>query len=82
MRNTNHIEAQRRLFQNIRHMEESIKGGSTFKVATRENGNLVEYTEKIQIETHVADTDCSKYHMNEGGSQLLSKEYTSDLGLY
>ena len=32
LRNINHIEAQRRLFRNIRHMEGKQKGGSTSKV--------------------------------------------------
>ena len=48
LRNANHIEAQRRLFQNIRNMEGKIKGGSTFKVIGQENVNQVEYTEKNQ----------------------------------
>ena len=32
LRLVNHIEALRRLFRNIRHMEGNIKGGSTSKI--------------------------------------------------
>ena len=55
-------------------MEGKIKGISTFKVTTQENGRQVEYTEKLQIEKLVTDTNFIKYHVTEGGSQLMSKE--------
>ena len=34
LRNEKHIEAQRRLFRNIRYMEDKIKGDSTSKIIT------------------------------------------------
>ena len=48
LRNSNYVEVQRRLFRNTRHMEGNINGSSTFKVTAQENGNQVEYTEKVR----------------------------------
>ena len=44
LRNFNHIEVQRRLFQNIRHTEGQIKCRRTFKVTAQEKVNQVDYT--------------------------------------
>ena len=63
-------------------MEVKIKGGSIFKVTAQENSKQVEYTEKNQIEQLVANTNCNKNYVTEGGSQLLSKEHISALGLH
>ena len=46
LRNMNHVEAQRRLFRNIRHMEGKIKGGCTAKVIQTHNDIEVEFTKK------------------------------------
>ena len=47
IRSLNRIEAQRKLFQNIRVMENKLKGGSTSKVTiTAADGTVHEYTEK------------------------------------
>ena len=49
LRNLNRIEGQRKLFRNIRVMEEKIKGGSTSKVTiTSSTGETIEYTDKNQ----------------------------------
>ena len=82
LRNVNHIEAQRRLFRNIRHMEGKIKGGSTSKLTTKINGELVEHTDKGSIERIIATANQKKYHVTEGGSQLLSREYITAFGLH
>ena len=45
LRNMNSIEAQRRLFHNIRATENKIRGGSTTQVTiTNKNGKVAEYT--------------------------------------
>ena len=83
IRNLNHIEAQRRLFRNIRFMEGKTKGGCTSKLITSSNGIETEHTEKVDIEQLCADANEKKYHQTEtGSSQLLSEEFISDLGLY
>ncbi len=47
IRSLNRIEAQRKLFQNIRVMENKLKGGSTSKVTiTAADGTVHEYTGK------------------------------------
>ena len=46
IRNLHHVETQRRLFRNIRHMEGKLKGGSTNKVTQKQDGIEVEFTKK------------------------------------
>ena len=82
LRNVNHLEAQRRLFRNIRHMEGKIKGGSTSKLTTKINGEFVEHTDKGSIEKIIATANQVKYHITEGGSQILSREYIAAFGLH
>ena len=51
LNNINHIEAQRRLFRNIRHMKGTLQCGSTYKFTVTEgNGETKECTDKIPIE--------------------------------
>ena len=68
LRNANHIEAQQQLFRNIRQMERKMKGGSTSKLTTHINGELIEYTDKASIEIIFAFSNEKKYHVTEGGS--------------
>ena len=82
LRNVNHREAQRRLFRNIRHMEGKIKGGSTSKLTTLVNGHTVEHTDKASIDSLMAAANEKKYHVTEGGSQLLSREYIESFGAH
>ena len=81
LKNQNHIEAQRRLFRNIRHMEGKVKGGSTSKVTLQSTNGIEEYTSKQDIERLCAKENERKYHQTEkGGSQLLTPEFIADLG--
>ena len=81
LNNVNHIEAQKRSFRNIRHMEGNLKGGSISKVTVTEgNDNIMEYTDKTLIEKVIAAENEAKYHQTEGGSQLLTKSFLKDLG--
>ena len=81
LKNQNHIEAQRRLFRNIRHMEGKIKGGSTSKVTIQSPNGLEEYTSQHDIDRLCAQVNERKYHQTEdGGSQLLRPEFIADLG--
>ena len=51
IRTLNNIERQRKLYQNIKVMEDKIKGGSTSKVTiTGDDGVTKEYLNKISIE--------------------------------
>ena len=55
IKSLNRIEGQRRLFSNIRVMEQKIKGGSTSKVViTSSSGEIKEYTDKKSIEKVIA----------------------------
>ena len=81
IRNLNHIEAQRRLFRNIRHMEGKSKGGCTSKVIKQVGLDQIEFTKKEDIERLCAETNELKYHQIEGGgSQLLLPQFINDLG--
>ena len=83
LRNMNHIEAQRRLFRNIRHMEGKTRGGSTSKVITTFNNIPTEYTDKTKIEQLCANENERKYHRFESSnSQLFLPELIQDLGRY
>ena len=49
----NHVESQRRLFRNIRHMEGKVKGSSTSKVIRKIDGIDVELTKRMQLKSYV-----------------------------
>ena len=49
LRNMNHVEAQRRLHRNIRHMEGNLKGGITSKVIATIDGRYIEFVNKEDI---------------------------------
>ena len=79
----NRIEHQRRLFQNIRRMEDKIKGGYTNKLTiTNTDGEKVEYNKKEEMEKIIATENEKKWHQTEGGSQLLHKDFLEKLGHY
>ena len=51
MRNMNTLEAQRKIYRNIRHMEGKIKGGNTSKVViTAPDGSAEEFVTKHGVE--------------------------------
>ena len=55
LRNLNRVERQRKLFQNIRRMENKLRGGSTNKVViTDEYGITKEYNKKEDMEKVIA----------------------------
>ena len=61
--------AQRRLFRDIRTMENKIRGGSTTQVTiTNKQGKAVEYTERKDIEKLIAKSTENKWHQIEGDS--------------
>ena len=81
LRNMNHVEAQRRLFRNIRHTEGKIRGGCTSKVITKIDGIDVELTDKEDIEKLCAKENERKYHQTETGNiESLTQELIQDLG--
>ena len=83
IRTLNNIERQRRLYQNIKVMEDKIKGGSTSKVTITDNeGVTKEYLNKTSIEQVIANYNEYKYHASEGSSQLHHPALTSKLGTY
>ena len=50
LRIANNIEAQRRMYLNIRYMEGKVKGSSTSKLtATSEEGHQIKLTDKLEI---------------------------------
>ena len=58
IRNLNRVEQQRRVFQNIRKMEDKVKGSSTNKVIiTEENGDVTEYNKKEDMEKVIASSN-------------------------
>ena len=83
LRNFNRIEAQQRLFRNIRYVENVIKGGSTVKVTIKDNnGEDIEITDRSNLEKHILE-NCERIeHQTENGSQLLQKDFLNDLGKY
>ena len=82
LRNMNFIEAQRRLFRNIRTMTNKNRGGSTTQVTiTDKYGRVAEQNERKNIERLIAKPT-EKWHQIEGGSELLKEEFTSKLGKY
>ena len=83
LKKLNYVESQRRLYRNIRHIEGKIRGGSTSKLITTNNGIEYEHTSKESIEKLCAAENERKYHQTEsGGSQLLLPEYIQELGNY
>jgi hypothetical protein len=82
LKTRNRIEAQRRLYRNIRYMEGKIKGECTSKVTTTVNGQKVEHTDKKSIEQLIAQENEAKYHQTEGGSQLLDPVFIDSLGSF
>ena len=63
LRNLNRIEGQRKLFRNIRVMEEKVKGDSTSKVTiTSNSGQTLEYTDKKSMEEVISPCNESKWH--------------------
>ena len=62
----NHIESQRRMYRNIRHMEGKVKGGSTSKItAVSTEGNTVEYTFKKEIEKIIVQENEATDHQTK-----------------
>ena len=79
----NRIEQERKLFQNIRIMEDKIRGGSTLKVViTAADGNIHEFTDKIPMEKVIAASNEKQWHIAEGGSQLHDTQFVNKLGTY
>ena len=67
IRNLNRVEQQRRVFQNIRRMEDKVKGGSTNKVIiTEENGDVKEYNKKEDMEKVIASSNEKKASNRRG----------------
>ena len=65
IRNLHHVETQRRMFRNIRHMEGKIKGGSTNKLIQKQDGIEIEFTKKTDIEKLCAIRNENLYHQTE-----------------
>ena len=80
LRNMNHVEAQRRVFRNIRHMEGKVKGGCTSKVIKKIDGVDVEFIGKEDIEKLCATVNEQLCHQTEKNSDLLSKDIIQNLG--
>ena len=79
----NSIEAQRRLFRNIRTMENKIRGGSTTQVTiTIKRGGDIKYTETKDIKRRIAKSTENKRHQKEGSSELIKEDLMSKLGNY
>ena len=83
IRNMNTLEAQRKLYRNIRHMEGKIRGGNTSKVViTAPDGSAEEFVTKHGVEEVSAVENEVKMHQTEGGSQLLDDQLIADLGRF
>ena len=81
LRTLNALENTRRLYRNIRRMEQKCKGGCTSKVTTTINGIEQEHTDRHKIDKVCADENQRKYHLPETGtSQLLEEAFIRDLG--
>ena len=73
LRNMNKAEAQRRLFQTIKVVEQKLSSGSTSRViVTTANGGQKELTTKAEIEAAIIEENEKKYHQTEGTSQITS----------
>ena len=83
LRNYNRMEAQRRLFRNIKYVENKIKGGATVQIRVKDKeGNDVDYTDRDNIEKLILENIEGREHQTEGGSQLLNQPFLNDLGKY
>ena len=81
LRNRNRIEGQRRVARNIKRMEGKAKGGSTTQITTTNSDGIVtEYTQKVPIERVIANSNDINSHQTEGGSQLLTPTFITELG--
>ena len=81
IRSLNCIEGQRRLFRNIKVMEENSREGSTSNVTiTSNSGETTEYTDKKSMEEVIAPCNENRWHQTEGGSKLHGDIFTSKLG--
>ena len=69
----NKAEAQRRLFQTIKVVEQKLSSGSTSRViVTIANVGQKELTTKSEIEAAIIEENEKKYHQTEGTSQITS----------
>ena len=83
LRQLNTTEATRKLFSNIRAVEQKLRAGSTSQVQiTKNDGEVILHTDKEAIEKVISQVNENKYHQTEGGSQLLDKEFIERLGLH
>ena len=82
IRQLQHIEKTRKVFQQIRHMEGKIFSGFTSRVTVvNSDGTTTEHTDRKSIEKVILDTNERKYHQTEGcGSQLLDDEFIELFG--
>ena len=75
LRQLNNVEKQRRLFRNIKYMEDRIKSLETTKVITIEpDGSTREHSSRQSVEDALLDTHREKYHQTEGSSGFLTPE--------
>ena len=81
LRNLNNLENTRRLYRNIRRMEQKSRGGCTSKVTTNVNGVEQEHKDRTTIDKVCANENQRKYHLPESGtSQFLEEAFIKDLG--
>ena len=73
IRQLNNVENTRKLFQQIRQIEEKIFSGFTSRVlVVNKDGTTTEYTDRAAMEKIILNTNELKYHQTENsGSQLL-----------
>ena len=82
LRNVNHIEALRKIFRNIQHMEDKVRGGNTTKVTTTRDDVITEHTDSLPIEQLFATDNVRKQYVTEEGSQLHDPEFIRDFGYH
>ena len=83
LRKLNTTEATRKLFYNIRAIEQKLRAGATTQVqVTKPTGEVRMYTDKEDIEKEICNVNEAKYHQTEGGSQLLQQDFIAKLGLH
>ena len=85
LRSRNKIEAQRRTFRNIRHIEQRIKGGATTHVEiTAEDGSVTELSDKDAMEAAMIRENPRKYHQCKGlnSSAFLQTTFLELFGNY
>ena len=82
-RNMSHLDNQRRIFRNIRHMEGNTKRDSTSKITLTNNDSSVkEFNTKESVEEVTEMENNSKSRQTEGGNQFLSKEFVAEFGTF